>query len=126
MGIGDAPYGKCSPIGGNRMAGLYKPWPSAQSRFGDWIVLSFLCVQMLDGMFTYLGVKAWGPGIEGNPLISSAVAHAGVAGGIAGAKLFASALGVALHLKRVHLLVALLTAFYLVVAIVPWTILFLS
>jgi hypothetical protein len=31
-----------------------------------------------------------------------------------------------LHLRRVHGVVALLTAFYLAVAIVPWAMLFLS
>ena len=31
-----------------------------------------------------------------------------------------------LHLRRVHLIVAYLTAFYIVVAIVPWTMLFLG
>ncbi len=31
-----------------------------------------------------------------------------------------------LHLRRVHGVVALLTAFYVAVAIVPWTLLFLS
>ena len=31
-----------------------------------------------------------------------------------------------LHLRRVHGVVALLTAFYIAVAIVPWALLFLS
>ena len=46
--------------------------------------------------------------------------------GLAAAKLFAAGLGILLHLKRVHLIVAFLTAFYIAVAIVPWTLLFLS
>ena len=50
----------------------------------------------------------------------------GVGGGLAIAKLTAIALGVALHLRQVHIIVALLTAFYIAVAIVPWTFLFLS
>lgn len=89
------------------------------------MMLGFLFVQILDGVFTYFGVKAWGPAIEANPIVGSAVAYAGPGAGIAGAKLIASALGMALHRRGVHLLLALLTAIYVAVAIVPWMILFL-
>jgi hypothetical protein len=96
------------------------------SRFGDIAVVTFMVVQALDGILTYLGVHIWGPSVEANPLISSAVSFAGVATGVAMAKLFAVGLGMVLHLRRVHGVVALLTAFYLAVAIVPWAMLFLS
>ena len=96
------------------------------SHFGNLAVVSFLLVQVLDGAFTYLGVRTWGPGIEGNPLISSAVAVAGLGVGLSATKLVAMALGIALHLRRVHSLLALLTALYVAAAIVPWTALFLS
>lgn len=90
------------------------------------MVVGFLLVQVLDGVFTYLGVRIWGVAIEANPLISSAVATAGIGAGVAGAKIFAIILGVLLHLRRVHALVALLTAFYVAAAILPWTALFLT
>ena len=96
------------------------------SRFGDIAVVSFMVVQALDGILTYLGVHIWGPSVEANPLISSAVSFAGVGAGVAMAKLFAVGLGMILHLRRVHGVVALLTAFYLAVANVPWAVLFLS
>jgi hypothetical protein len=96
------------------------------SRFGDIAVVTFMVVQALDGILTYLGVHIWGPSVEANPLISSAVSFAGVGTGVAIAKLFAVGLGIILHLRRVHGVVALLTAFYLAVAIVPWAMLFLS
>src|SRR5690242_1078214 len=96
------------------------------SRFGDIAVVTFMVVQALDGILTYLGVHIWGPSVEANPLISSAVSFAGVGAGVAMAKLFAVGLGMILHLRRVHGVVALLTAFYLAVAIVPWAMLFLS
>jgi hypothetical protein len=99
---------------------------SPNSRFGDIAVITFMVVQALDGVLTYLGVHIWGPSIEANPLISSAVSFAGVGTGVAIAKLFAVGLGMILHLRRVHGVVALLTAFYLAVAIVPWAMLFLS
>ena len=108
------------------MARFYQPWDPARRGFGDIAVVTFLCVQILDGMFTYFGVRIWGPAIEGNPIISSAVAFAGLGAGLAGAKLVAIAFGMVLHLKRIHTLIALLTAFYVCVAIVPWAILFFT
>lgn len=96
------------------------------NRIGDILVIAFFIVQALDGALTYLGIHTWGPSIEANPLVSSAVTYAGVGTGLAAAKLFAAGLGMVLHLRRVHLIVALLTAFYIAVAIVPWTMLFLG
>jgi hypothetical protein len=92
--------------------------------YGDVVVVSFVIVQCLDGVFTYLGVSIWGPSIEANPLISSAMAVAGRIPGLAAAKLMAIGFGIVLHLRRVHTLVALLTIVYLTVAILPWTALF--
>jgi hypothetical protein len=104
-----------------------RAWRSTQDTwFGDVAVVCFVVVQCLDGVLTYLGLHIWGPTIEANPLVSSAVALAGVGGGLAAAKLAAISLGMALHLRRVHAVVAFLTAFYVAVAIVPWTMLFLS
>jgi uncharacterized protein DUF5658 len=94
--------------------------------FGDAVVVAFLLVQVLDGVFTYLGVATWGPGIEANPIVSSAMTSIGLGAGLAGMKLIAAGLGIALHLRRVHSLVALLTAIYFCAAIVPWTALFLG
>lgn len=99
-------------------------WPHGP--FGDIAVLVFVLVQCLDGAFTYLGVHTWGLAIEANPLVSSALSFAGVGTGLAATKLFAVALGVMLHLRRVHLVVALLSVFYIAVAILPWTVMFLT
>jgi hypothetical protein len=107
------------------MARLYRQWETP-SAFGDVVVLGFVLVQCLDGVFTYLGVRLWGPGIEANPLISSAMSYAGLGVGLAGVKLAAVGLGILLHLRRTHTIVALLTALYFAVAIVPWTALFLT
>jgi hypothetical protein len=108
------------------MALLYKRWDEPRSMFGDLVVLSFVVMQCLDGVFTYLGVSIWGPGIEANPLIASAMTAVGVIAGIGGAKLLAITFGIVLHLRRVHNLVAVLTAIYFTAAILPWTALFLG
>src|SRR5436305_3605042 len=108
------------------MALLYKRWDEPRSLFGDLVVLTFLVTQCLDGVFTYLGVAMWGPAIEANPLISSAISIGGVVCGVACAKAIAIGFGMLLHLRRVHNLVAALTAIYLAAAILPWTALFLA
>jgi hypothetical protein len=51
---------------------------------------------------------------------------AGVAAGLGGAKMMAIGFGMLLHLRRVHNVVALLTAIYFAVAILPWAALFLT
>lgn len=107
------------------MTRLYRRWETP-SLFGDLAVLGFLVVQCLDGIFTYIGVGRWGPGIEANPLISSAMSVAGLGTGVLSAKLVATAFGMLLHLRGVHNLVAFLTFVYLTVAILPWTALFLT
>jgi hypothetical protein len=106
------------------MAGLVKQWEQPKSRFGDLVVVGFLVMQCLDAVFTYLGVAKWGQAIEANPLISSAMSAAGVVGALGIAKGVAIGFGMLLHLRRVHTLVALLTALYFALAIVPWTTLF--
>ena len=99
---------------------------TSETTFGNVTVVMFVLVQALDGALTYMGVHSLGTSIEGNPLVGSVLAFAGVGGGLLLAKLVAVGLGMMLHLHRVHLIVALLVLFYVAVAIVPWTVLLLS
>jgi len=99
---------------------------SPHGLFGDLAMVVFIVVQCLDGAFTYLGLHIWGLSVEANPIVSSAVSFAGVGTGLAATKMLAVALGMMLHLRRVHLVVAMLAGFYIAVAIVPWTIMFLT
>ena len=108
------------------MERLYRRWDDSRSLFGDVVVLGFLSVQVLDGLFTYLGVSLWGVGIEANPVVSSAVVIAGPLAGLTVVKSVAIGLGIVLHLRRVHNLVALLTIVYFAVAILPWAAIFLT
>ena len=108
------------------MERLCRPWDVADDLYGNALVIGFMLVQCLDGMFTYIGIATFGSSIEANPLVSSAIAFAGPGAGLAAAKLLAAACGIVLHLLRVHGLVAALTAFYVIVAIIPWAGLFLA
>lgn len=67
-----------------------------------------------------------GLGIEANPVVSSAVAVVGPGAGLTAVKLVAISFGMLLHLRRVHNLVALLTAIDFAAAIVPWAAVFLT
>ena len=94
--------------------------------FGNLAFLGFVIVQVLDGAMTYIGVGIWGAAIEANPLIRSAITSAGPGVGLASAKLMAVACAIVLHVHQTHRAVAVLTAFYVAVAIVPWTALLLT
>lgn len=108
------------------MTSIFAPRARTEGLFGDVAVVIFLLVQAMDGVLTYVGVHVWGPAIEANPIVRSAVSLAGVGAGLAGAKLVAVAFGIMLHLRGVHHVIAILTAFYIAAAILPWTLLLLT
>jgi len=99
-----------------------KVWnqPGRRSLFGDAALLVFLLAQCFDGVFTYVGVVSFGPAIEANPLITGLMASFGHGPGLVTAKAVAVVLGIALHLRGVHGAIALLSGFYLLVAVLPW------
>jgi hypothetical protein len=94
---------------------------SAESLFGNVAVLLFLCAQAGDGVLTYVGLSVFGPQAEGNPILAALMAAVGAGPALAGVKLMAGSLGIALHLFGAHRLLAALTLFYLGAALVPWT-----
>jgi Domain of unknown function (DUF5658) len=90
------------------------------ARFGDAVVIAFLIAQACDGVFTYIGVATYGTRVEGNPLLGWLMGALGNAAGVAAAKAAAGSFGIALHLIAVHRIVAVLAAFYMAAAVVPW------
>ena len=95
--------------------------PARRSMFGDVVLIAFLLAQCFDGVFTYVGVVSYGTAIEANPLIAAMMSAFGQGTALMAAKLTAAALGIMLHVRHVHSAVAVLSAFYIAVAIVPWT-----
>ena len=95
-------------------------WLRRSLTFGNVAILTFLVVQALDGMLTYVGLVTYGPAVEGNPLLSWLMGLMGAAPALAGAKAAASAFGIILHLTAVHRTVALLAVLYMSAAILPW------
>ena len=92
-----------------------------RSRFGDVTVVLFLLTQCWDGVFTYVGVTVYGAGIEANPLLLALMSAFGHGAALTGAKVVAALLGIFLHLRQAHSAVGLLAAFYVAVALGPWT-----
>ena len=98
-------------------------WSPRRSLFGDVVLVVFLLAQCFDGVFTYVGVTTYGIGVEANPLIVALMGQLGHGTALISAKVVAAVLGIGLHLREVHGAVALLSAFYLAAAILPWMIL---
>ena len=91
------------------------------------MVLGFLLVQCLDGVFTYLGRHHLGPSGGRRTRSSARPWRRRASGaGLAGAKLVAVGLGIALHLAASTASSRCLTAIYVARAILPWTAMFLS
>jgi hypothetical protein len=112
-------YGDSSALLGSTLPILWRSG-AHRSRFGDIAVLAFLLTQLFDGVFTYVGVTSFGVGIEGNPVMAQLMLLLGYGPALLLAKLAAAALGIVLHLGRVHGAVAFLAGFYLVAAVLPW------
>ncbi|HXE80617.1 MAG TPA: DUF5658 family protein [Vicinamibacterales bacterium] len=91
-----------------------------RTRFGDVVLALFLCAQILDGVFTYLGISNFG-WTEGNPLIAWYMHRFGLVPSLTGAKLMAVLCAVILHVLGYHKSLGVLTLLYLAVAILPWT-----
>ncbi len=87
---------------------------------GEIAIMAFFLVQALDAAFTYWGLAAFGHDIEGNPLLAGLMLSIGEGPALASAKLTAAGCGMILHLTHVHRIVAVLTAFYVCAAILPW------
>ena len=102
------------------------PARARRSIFGDLVLIAFLLAQCFDGVFTYVGVVSYGTAIEANPLIASLMMTFGHGTALMLAKTVAAGLGILLHMRQVHSAVAVLSAFYIAVAIVPWTMILFS
>jgi len=96
--------------------------PPRRSLFGDVVLVAFLLAQVLDGVFTYLGVMTFGTGAEANPVIVSLMLYLGHGAALMMAKLVAAVLGIGLHLRGTHGAVAVLATFYVAAAVLPWAV----
>jgi hypothetical protein len=113
-------YAVAAPLVGTSVPKVWNP-EIQRSLFGDVVIVTFLLAQCFDGIFTYVGVLSFGIGIEANPIIASLMTAFGFGPALTGAKVVAGTLGICLHMRQIHGAVAMLSLFYLVAAILPWT-----
>ncbi len=92
----------------------------SEEAFGNFVILLFLVAQLLDGVFTYLGVAAFGL-TEGNPIIAYYMKHHGVGPSVTLAKVLAVVCSMVLHILGLHRTLGVLTLLYLSLAVLPWT-----
>jgi uncharacterized membrane protein len=102
------------------MPDLWKRSDQPRTLFGDVVIVVFLVAQAIDGVLTYVGVMQFGTIIEANPVVAALMGLVGHGPALAGVKLAAASLGIALHLGRVHRVLALLTVFYVIGSVLPW------
>jgi len=94
--------------------------PAGRITKAELVWLSFVAVQAMDGIMSYVGVNTFGSWIEANPLVAWYASAFGPAVAFAVVKLFAIACGTVLYLMSRHRTVAALTLFYLAFAVAPW------
>jgi nitrate reductase gamma subunit len=97
-----------------------QPQQQRRSLFGDVVLLAFLAAQFCDGAFTYLGVHHFGRDIEANPIVGWYIAALGIGYALLATKAVAVACAAVLHLFARHHVIAVLTIFYIALAITPW------
>ena len=84
------------------------------------ILLLFLLAQLVDGLFTYIAVSAYGPSAEGNAILAVWMAIVGPAPTLLVAKAVAAGAGVIVYRHGLHGVLAALTAVYALAAVGPW------
>lgn len=94
--------------------------PGSKTR-GLAAVALFSAVQLADGVLTAEGVARFGLAMESNPVIAMSIAAVGAGATLSIAKMIAVGGAIGLHGCRCHLILALLTIFYVLVAVLPWT-----
>jgi hypothetical protein len=87
---------------------------------GNLIVICFIIVQLLDWLATFHGIILFGTSIEANPLLRFLMEKYDIILVLTAAKLSATIAASILHFFKRHLMVAALTLFYTVFAIIPW------
>lgn len=110
--------------------------PTVLIKVGSWsfskkafvLGAALVLAQVLDGVLTYIGLSIYGKHMEGNPILRQLIFEWGKAPALTAAKLFAIGAAVILafqaHTRRwVRPIILVLVCIYLILAIVPWTVL---
>jgi hypothetical protein len=97
-------------------------WSPPTSRaFAEFVWVAFVAAQAADGAFTYAGMRIFGVEIEANPIIAFYASSVGPGPAILGAKAVAIVSALILYGCGRHRTLGVLTIWYLLIAIWPWT-----
>ena len=88
------------------------------------VFLVFVAAQLLDGAFSYVGIRQFGITVEQNALLVFYIEAFGLAATLIAAKFLACGCGLVLHLASRHRAIAIAAGAYLGLAIVPWLLVF--
>ena len=124
--LGNAPHPSFAAAAGSAAAAvvsmsvlrlwLAPPSPPARRR----ILLLFLFAQLCDGVFTYVGVRVFGPSIEANPIVAWYIVAIGAGLATIGVKSVAIFCAAVLYVRAWHWTLGLLTVWYFAFAVWPW------
>ena len=89
-------------------------------------LITFLVVQFLDGLFTYIGITRYGRETEYNKLILLITNIVGIGWGLVAAKAITGLLGAWLYIRELYWALIVLIGFYVTIALIPWIIIFLT
>jgi hypothetical protein len=98
-----------------------RPAATGSRLFAEFIWVAFVAAQAADGAFTYAGMHIFGVEIEANPIIAFYAWNYGPGAAILGAKAVAIVSALVLYTCGRHRTLGVLTIWYLLIAIWPWT-----
>ena len=84
------------------------------------------CHARCGSLFTYIAVHAYGLHAEGNVLIATWMGLVGPGAALFGAKAVAGACGLLLYARGLHRTLSLLTVLYVIGAIGPWLMVYVT
>jgi hypothetical protein len=88
------------------------------------LLITFIILQILDGVLTYIGVSTHSIQGEGNPLLSYLMVQYGVINALIIGKLFALLCGISIFIlcKHYKVIFICLNTVYFSLAVIPWLI----
>lgn len=94
----------------------------ADVRQAPLVFVVFMAAQILDGAFTYWGVRRFGIDVEMNALLASSMLTVGPALTLVGAKLMAGLCGLLLYANGYFRVLAIVSGLCLGLAVIPWVV----
>lgn len=86
------------------------------------LLVCYIVLQVMDGIFTYIAIGAYGYQLEGNPLVRWLMQATNLELGLLCAKIFGIMLGVILYAHHARWALVVVNLVYAVFMVIPWMI----